>query len=165
MTIHAIHGQQSADQTAVLDDRFWSHVRRGPGCWEWSAHRDRQGYGRLMRDGKNWLAHRYVFVTLNGPTDGVVRHTCDNPPCVRPSHLLVGTQADNIRDRQERGRHRPGRLSGERHSQAKLTLAQVQDIRSRPRYRGAVKDIAEEFGVTRATIHRILNGTGWREAA
>ena len=158
--------ESSAESSAERDERFWSHVQVTDGCWEYTGFRDQQGYGKLMRKGRgNLFAHRYAYEQSFGPPTGVVRHTCDNPPCCRPDHLLDGTQADNIKDRQDRGRHRPGRLAGEQHSQAKLTQVQVDELRSRTPYRGYVKPWCEEFGITPATLHRILSYRGWTKAA
>jgi hypothetical protein len=157
----------SAAQTAAW--RFWSKVAIDPttGCWEWTAYRDRQGYGRFGVDGTNWLAHRLAWLLTHGTIepDRVIRHTCDNPPCINPDHLLVGTQADNIKDRQDRGRHRPGRLAGESHGQAKLTWEQVRDLRSRTYRRGDKGRLCAELGITRPTLRRILDGSGWKEKA
>lgn len=84
-------------------------------CWEWQGFRDEDGYGRFQWQGKKIRAHRAAYMVFVGPvTEGaVVRHNCDNPPCCHPGHLEIGTQADNVRDREERGRGvRPADRSG-----------------------------------------------------
>ena len=91
-------------------ERFWSKVdKAGPGdCWEWQGFRHRQGYGRIWLDGRRQLAHRVALalsqgVDIPGPEVKCL-HSCDNPPCVNPAHLRWGSDADNVRDRDARGR-------------------------------------------------------------
>lgn len=93
-------------------DRFWARVDRSDadGCWRWTGPRLESGYGTFGTLGWTVLAHRASWEIANGPIpEGIViRHTCDNPPCVRPDHLLSGTQADNIADVVERGHFQHG---------------------------------------------------------
>lgn len=153
---------ESAFDSAVADGRFWAKVSRTvAGCWEWQGYRDRQGYGHLMRDGVNHLAHRYAFALVHGPASGVVRHSCDNPPCCNPRHLQDGSQSDNIDDRQRRGRHRPGRFPGEAHPSHRLTNAQILDARSRRASGESVKSIAKLYGTSYGWMQRILVGKAW----
>lgn len=88
-------------------DRFWSKVTKTDGCWVWAASRGRQGYGHFDLDGKIEKAHRVAYQLVLGPIpDGAfILHSCDNPPCVNPAHLRVGTHVDNMRDMVERQRH------------------------------------------------------------
>lgn len=88
-------------------DRFWSKTQYSPGCWEWTANALKSGYGRFKLDGKQMYAHRVAYELMVGliPPGVKVRHKCDNPPCVNPDHLELGTHADNMRDRDERGRN------------------------------------------------------------
>jgi hypothetical protein len=87
---------------------FWSKVDTSGDCWVWTAARNRQGYGHFKRDGKWVKATRWIYEQATGPIPPGhdIRHGCDNPPCVRPSHLSTGTDLDNSRDRVERGRAR-----------------------------------------------------------
>lgn len=90
----------------IDDTKFWRRVRVGDGCWEWQGSLNNKGYGTLSRIAVGTspvYAHRYA---IGYHDDGVVMHTCDNPKCVRPSHLTVGTQADNMKDMQRKGRGR-----------------------------------------------------------
>lgn len=90
-----------------LESLFWDKVTKGPDCWVWSGSRLPAGYGTIRSKGKTVYAHR-LSVLLDGrkiPDGHVVMHICDNPPCVRPSHLRVGTQAENRRDCADKGRN------------------------------------------------------------
>lgn len=94
------------EQTAA---RFWSKVRKGDGCWEWQAKRFDNGYGSFaVSRNKNQGAHRVAWELTNGPIPAgmSVLHHCDNRPCVRPDHLFLGTQLDNMRDMLAKGRQR-----------------------------------------------------------
>ena len=145
--------------------RFWVKVGRyGPSeCWPWKASTDRHGYGYFRLDGGMRKAHRVAYELTHGPIpDGqVVRHRCDNPGCVNPGHLELGTQADNVRDRDERKRRAPP--AGANNGRAKLTAEQVAEIRAR--YSTgyiAQADLARAYGVSHATIHAIVRGKGWK---
>lgn len=88
-------------------DRFWNKVDRSGDCWTWQGSRDRKGYGRVSVNQRPVLAHRFSWTLSHGPIpDGLcVLHKCDNPPCVNPEHLFLGTIADNNRDMVAKGRH------------------------------------------------------------
>lgn len=92
-----------------LRERFWAKVTKGDGCWLWTGHRLKHGYGVISvggRKGRPELAHRVAWVLTNGAISGdqAVLHRCDNPPCVRPDHLFLGSQADNMIDMRTKGR-------------------------------------------------------------
>ena len=90
----------------MLNSRFWDkvNVRGADDCWEWSANKNNKGYGmfrcRSLGFRSKQLAHRLSYAAANGPIEAgkVIMHTCDNPPCVNPAHLSVGTHADNMAD-------------------------------------------------------------------
>lgn len=96
--------------TDIEIERFHSRMGRGPDCWEWTGELNNQGYGRfpINRDGRTQrvLAHRLSYYLALGvdPSGQVVRHSCDNPRCVRHDHLSLGSQLDNMRDARDRGR-------------------------------------------------------------
>ena len=146
-------------------------VERGPNeCWEWTGARS-SGYGELAMPGTYPAkAHQLAWEAANGPVpDGLwVLHRCDNPPCVNPAHLYVGTHADNMRDMRERGRHwyrvNPDNiLRGERTGAAKLTADQVSEIRALGAQGASLRAIGLRFGVSKTAIGYILRGRTWRE--
>ena len=96
-----------------VEDRFWAKVDKSGDCWLWTAGTMPRGYGMFTPHGRGsqTYAHRFSYELVNGPVpEGmVVRHTCDVRNCVNPSHLDVGTQADNLRDMKERGRSIKGK--------------------------------------------------------
>ena len=86
---------------------FWKKVdiREDDQCWEWQGTRkSSKDYGVVYRDGKHQTAHRWIFIYLNGYEPEVVMHTCDNPPCVNPTHLVGSTLVENNKDRARKGR-------------------------------------------------------------
>jgi len=97
----------------TVGERFWGLARSGPGCWEWTGSRFTAGYGQFTlrrQDVGNGprgqvLAHRMAYYLTHGPFEGDILHSCDNPPCVRPDHLHLGTPRMNSREVVERGRH------------------------------------------------------------
>lgn len=142
-----------------IEKRFWAKVRKGEPdeCWEWQACRQEFGHGLLRIPGKVEKAHRVSWTLANGPIpDGlIVRHKCDNPPCVNPAHLELGTRADNVRDRDGRGRHVA--FHGVNHPMARLTEDAVREIRRTPRGYGVCRGLAEKFGVALGTVYQLRN--------
>lgn len=135
-------------------------------CIEWEHHRTSLGYGRIRRKGKNYLVHRIAYceyhgVSLSSIKGFVIRHRCDNPPCINPTHLEIGTCAENSKDMVIRGRSRAGNA----HPKAKLTRDQVIAIRARyvksSRQDGSIA-IARDYGVASVTIRDIISGKLWK---
>src|SRR5687767_11309763 len=116
--------------------KFWSHVSpiaTTTSCALWSGLCNAQGYGKFFYGGKYRLAHRVMYELKRGaiPDGMCVCHSCDTPSCVNPAHLWLGTNAENIADRDRKGRGRQPR--GERNGQSKLSAAAVARIRSTPK--------------------------------
>lgn len=135
--------------------------RLGPDeCWPWTGGRDKvRGYGTIQIKGVFWRASRLSWWVNKGPIpDGlVVRHRCDNPICVNPAHLLLGTQLDNIRDRQERGRQ----ALGERAGAAKLTEDLVVEILRLRDGGSGPRAIGRALNVSHCTVSNVLTGRTW----
>src|SRR5437660_2311489 len=166
-----------------LADRFWGtpsnpsidYTGSSIGCWVYLLNRKRgeHDYGRFGAkiDGqqRQWYAHRIAWLLAKGPipTGLFVLHKCDNPPCVNPAHLFLGTKADNWRDAIAKGRVDP-RRPGEGHWH-KLTWKQVREIRARhkrgSRKTQSTKALAEEYGVSPSTIRPIVTHKAWNEVA
>ena len=94
----------------TLEERFWEKVCKGPECWEWTgATSGRLPYGHIYRNGREQRAHRVSWEINRGqiPLGLSVLHRCDNPGCVRPDHLFIGTQSDNLKDAVSKGRVNP----------------------------------------------------------
>lgn len=144
--------------------RFWEKVALGEGCWAWQGDKC-DGYGRVRVQGRHRKAHRIAYEMLNGPIPvGLyICHHCDNPSCVRPSHLYAGTQRDNMRDRGARGRG--ANLKGESHGRAKLNEDAVRAIRSRKAAGARTTELAREYGVSPSAIVFVVNGSHWRHVA
>lgn len=147
-----------------IEERFWEKVNKTDGCWLWIGAKTRDGYGQIKRyqNLSNFRAHRLSWEIHNGPIpDGLdVLHNCDNPPCVRPDHLWLGTDADNMRDRDEKGRCRASGFPGQN---AKLTEANVLDIRARYSFHKITcRMLALEYGVSAATVWHAVAGDSWK---
>lgn len=137
-------------------------------CLEWPFSKAKAGYGRVYYQGKMHVASRCMAMLVHGdiPADIQVRHTCDNPPCCNPNHLVLGTPLQNHVDSVERGRHVPPPLKvGVENSSAKLTEENVREIRAL--WASGLKrfPIAKRFNVSFKTIVRIVDGEGWRHVA
>ncbi len=161
--------------------RFWKYVARTHDdddlCWPWTAGTTEQGYGAFWVDGKTVPAHRFIFqMTHPTPlrTTEFVCHRCDNPPCVRRSHLFLGTSTDNIHDAINKGRFDPYRIArtpsprGEKNARHKLTEDQVREIRTlyqqgQAGKRSAVslRGLARKYAVSKFAIQYVLR-EGWK---
>ena len=153
-----------ATRRSPLADRFHDRYIPEPntGCWLWLAGMSARGYGIIHGDGVD-KAHRASWLIHNGPIPhGLsVLHHCDNPPCVNPAHLFLGTQRDNIKDMEKKGRRRWGNLSGDRAPWAKLSSDDVLAIRSRLAGGEVQEVLANEYSVAQSTVSKIKLGYRW----
>lgn len=151
--------------SAPPESRFWSKVDKSDhpkGCWIWVGARLKAGYGYFWFQKKRQLTHRVSFIFSNGnvPQGLDVLHKCDNPSCVNPDHLFLGTQIDNSKDMVNKGRCNPP--AGERAAISKLNREQVLNIRQIWKVGGYSKrDIAATYDVHYMTIHAIITRRSW----
>jgi hypothetical protein len=154
-----------------LSERFWPKVdmSAGPnGCWLWtgsSTGKKRYGLSRASgSDLRRLLAHRASYEIAYGPIPAgmFVCHTCDNPSCVNPAHLFLGTPADNTADMIAKGRRHQPRVQGDSVPNARLSASDVVSIRKMSEAGMAKKDIADRFGVTAQHIGDIVNRKWWK---
>jgi len=154
-------------------ERFWSKVHKTETCWLWTGYVTPTGYG-MHNVSKTvvYRAHRYAWQVVNGEIpDGLfVCHRCDVRNCVRPDHLFLGTHAENMSDRNRKGRQAKGKQNwnkvppkGERNPAAQLTWNQVREIRVRLAAGESCRSLGRIFGVSKSTISAIRCGHIWNE--
>lgn len=135
-------------------------------CTLWDKSTDRAGYGQVFVNGKRRLAHRLKYCEAHNCTyesirGYIIRHTCDTPSCVNPDHLLIGSHADNMRDRAERKRTAVGTV----HGRSKLTEADVLAIRGRyvkGDRNNSLTAIASDYSINFQTVSKIVNRQQWQ---
>ena len=157
--------------------RFWNKVSKTDECWLWKGRKNGHGYGiadlpwRCGKPQPRQRAHRVAWTISNGnlPDDTrwgssrgtLVLHRCDNPACVRPSHLFVGTQTDNNADMRAKGREGRPETRGEHNSNSRLTDADVREIRKRFSGGEHYKSIGLAFGINPMYVHEIASRSVW----
>lgn len=147
-----------------VEERFWSRVNKGGpnGCWEWTGYLNNWGYGAFWFK-KLTNAHRYSWILHKGqiPPDLFVCHRCDNPKCVNPDHLFLGTCADNNKDREIK--NRSNHPKGENHGRAKLDWDKVSQIRELYKQGNLSHcDLSTMFGISASVIGYVLNNKIWK---
>lgn len=137
--------------------RFMKYVRVSEaGCWLWTGYPQAEGYGKMRLEGRLQWAHRAAWRLFVGPvpTGLDVLHHCDNPPCVNPAHLFIGTHRDNMADARQKGRF----PRGSAHWRARLTEDDVKVIRASSE---SHRVLAARYGVSDATIGRVRSRRNW----
>ena len=153
--------------TVTFEERFWANVDRTTPdrCWPWRRSRKADSeYGQVRQGDRVRRAHVVAWELTNGPVpDGLnVLHSCDNPPCCNPAHLFIGTNADNVADREEKGRGnhsahwRPGHTP-----MAKLDPERVRRVRALSANGLSQRVVANEVGISQSQVSRILGGKYW----
>lgn len=150
-----------------LHDRLMRKIsiNAARGCWDWVGSKDMDGYGRIRIEKKLRGAHRVSFAIHIGPIpdDMCVCHTCDNPGCINPEHLFLGTNADNTYDRNAKGR--TARQTGASNGQSKITDDDVIAIRAVKARWGVNTRLAAQYGVSQPLISQIRAGKRWSHLA
>jgi hypothetical protein len=150
------HAKRSSERRPSMFEAFYARVIKTDGCWLWAGALDKDGYGAFGYAGRMRRAAR-VSLALDGrpvPEGQHARHSCDNPRCVNPSHLLPGTPKQNTDDKRSRHRLPKGASAGA----AKLAEKDVQEIRASPLSR---RELAVRFGVSRSNISMIKSKRTW----
>jgi plasmid maintenance system antidote protein VapI len=150
--------------TAEHKRRLLRHVKQTPSCWLWTACTNDNGYGRLRIEGQEFLAHRLSFAIFRGrdPFELDVCHSCDNPRCVNPKHLFLGTHLENMRDASFKGRwygkgRGISRNAGEGNPMVKLSDADVKAILRAYAHDGiSQREIGRKYGVSQALVSSII---------
>jgi len=160
------HRNQFTDNPKTLEERFWEKVdkKSDSKCWEWTASLRSDGYGQLhyIQDGRRYClpAHRLSWSIhfKEVPHGKQVLHRCDNPKCVNPNHLFLGTNEDNRQDMVNKKRH----MFGEKHISAKLKETNILYIRRAYTNGRSLSALAREFDVYPSTIERVVKERTWR---
>lgn len=160
------------ERAGAVAPRFWLKVDKqgGDGCWLWTGAKHRKGYGRISVGGKSdgqISTHRLSWILRFGPIKGrlLVCHRCDNPPCVNPDHLFLGTVSDNAKDAQGKGRLdaqlAKARAACPPNPGAKLTEEQVGEMRALRGQGWTLRSIGEMFGVSDGHVSNVVRGKHW----
>lgn len=164
-----------AGRGMTVEQKFWSRVDKSGDCWIWTGSKA-HGYGRFYYGNSRKAAHRFSYELANGVVldKEYVCHSCDNPACVNPAHLFLGSQFENMRDcaakRRNAMQRNPERSHfkttvyrqiGERHGSAKLKESDVSEMFRLFNGGKKRKEIAVQFGVSPQQVCKILSGKRW----
>jgi len=150
-----------------IEERFWTKVQKADGCWLWTASvHGTKGYGQINSGGRGrpLQAHRVSWEIHFGPIpDGmIICHHCDNPLCVRPDHLFVGTKSDNALDAVRKGIFGDHWPKGERHYKTRLTNADALHIRALHAAGANYGELASRYGISNSSISKLVRRVTWR---
>lgn len=176
--MHYYRWRKHGDPLATPRFDVWSKIDQSGGpdaCWPWVKSCDRDGYGVTKIEGRQWRVCRWVLTQKMGraldPSE-LSRHTCDNPVCCNPAHIIVGTASENSEDMKRRGRqvrgHRhwaaknPAAVRGERNPSARLTEAAVRAIRAKYADGERQVALADEYGITQGMVSSIIRRASWK---
>lgn len=155
-------------QPVSIELRLWPRIIKDPGgCWVWQGSRGNYGYGQVIFNGRLHRTHRVAWELTHGliPPGVEVCHACDNPPCINPAHLFLGTHQANMADMSRKGRSPAGKknpgLQGERNGFSKLTDTAVMEARTLRSQGLSFSKIGAKFGVTAQAIFQALKGKTW----
>lgn len=151
----------------TIEQRLDNYIDKTGDCWLWTIGTFNYGYGRLsIQKGKQVRAHRFIYEMVFGKIpDGLnVLHKCDNPRCVKPKHLYLGTQKDNVADMMNRKRGGYKKFCGESHHNSKLRRKDINEIKSLWEKGGLLqREIAEKFNISQQVVSKIVNNKAWLE--
>ena len=159
-------------------ERFWQKVDKSGNCWIWLAAKDRKGYGMFSigsshkpdgnRRNSMVKAHRFSYELISGPIPKhdsfhgfCVLHRCDNPACVNPAHLFLGTNADNVKDMDRKGRRVTVAKKGDAHGMAIISEHQAREVYMRAWLGELQAAIAADFGISIPLVSAIKTGRLW----
>lgn len=175
----ATRKRKAKTRQTTVSEWFWNYVEKNEGCWWWRGSIALNGYGRTFMNGRWHYAHRLAWQIAHGvvPAGMYICHSCDNPGCVRPDHLFLGTPADNHHDARSKGRLRSNPPTGARHwahqhpervrrgeanNKAKLTEAQVRELVKAHRNGSSQTELARQYGIRQSSVWQILAGHTWK---
>jgi HNH endonuclease len=150
-------------QSLSMPQRFWSRaVEDENGCWVWARGRHHDGYGAFFYEGQRVYAHRLAWQLARGeiPKGLLVLHRCDNPPCINPKHLFLGTRRDNALDRDKKGRNVTS--SGEKNGSAKLSESDVVKILEGLSQGETRRALARRFDISPSMVTNIYSRKNWK---
>jgi len=146
--------------------RFWNKVDKTKNCWEWRGAHNQKGYGRFHLESKTYSAHRisafWAGILPNLHSKLFVCHQCDNPSCVNPQHLFVGTQKDNMQDCIQKGRRISRGQQGVMHPKAKLLDQDILEMRSLYKQGNITyQNLGIRFHISKSQAYKIVNKRSW----
>lgn len=167
MGISITHSKGNFDKATPSEvNRFWDNVERNGNCWEWKGAHSKKGYGRFRRGNILYSPHRAIVERYIGPIpDGLFScHKCNNPRCVRPSHLYIGTRSENMKDGIRAGTVKVPTNGGFKPGHnGKITPQQVREIRNQySKGELTQRELGNRYGLTNWAVNKITQRKTWR---